>query len=142
MKKNRILFILRLAIALILIQTLRFKFTAHPDSVYIFEAVGLEVTLLQALEALKKGGRAVLVGLFEEAKISLPANIFVQKEISLVGSQGYNWDFQDSLALLKQGTIQLKPLITHEFPLDQTQEAFDLLMDPDNQAVKIVIKVT
>ena len=35
-------FILRLAVAVILIQTLRFKFTAHPDSVYIFTQVGLE----------------------------------------------------------------------------------------------------
>ncbi|HMC02384.1 MAG TPA: DoxX family protein [Flavobacteriaceae bacterium] len=37
-------FILRIVVALILIQTLRFKFTAHPDSVYIFETVGLEPT--------------------------------------------------------------------------------------------------
>jgi len=37
-------FVLRLIVALILIQTLRFKFTAHPDSVYIFEQVGLEPT--------------------------------------------------------------------------------------------------
>ncbi len=40
--KKRILFILRIVIAVILIQTLRFKFTAHPDSVYIFSKVGLE----------------------------------------------------------------------------------------------------
>jgi len=33
---------LRLIVAAILIQTLRFKFTAHPDSVYIFQTVGLE----------------------------------------------------------------------------------------------------
>jgi hypothetical protein len=33
---------LRIVVALILIQTLRFKFTAHPDSVYIFTKVGLE----------------------------------------------------------------------------------------------------
>ena len=33
---------LRIIIAIILIQTLRFKFTAHPDSIYIFEKVGLE----------------------------------------------------------------------------------------------------
>ncbi|MFS4481509.1 DoxX family protein [Hyunsoonleella sp. 2307UL5-6] len=33
---------LRIIVALILIQTLRFKFLAHPDSVYIFETVGLE----------------------------------------------------------------------------------------------------
>jgi len=37
-----IILILRIAVALILIQTLRFKFTAHPDSVYIFTKVGLE----------------------------------------------------------------------------------------------------
>lgn len=34
--------IIRIAVAIILIQTLRFKFTAHPDSVYIFSQVGLE----------------------------------------------------------------------------------------------------
>jgi len=33
---------LRIIIAIILLQTLRFKFTAHPDSVYIFSQVGLE----------------------------------------------------------------------------------------------------
>jgi len=33
---------LRIIVAAILIQTLRFKFTAHPDSVFIFTKVGLE----------------------------------------------------------------------------------------------------
>lgn len=42
MKRSHILLILRIAVAIILIQTLRFKFTAHPDSVYIFQTVGLE----------------------------------------------------------------------------------------------------
>ncbi len=40
--KKHIPFILRIIVAVILIQTLRFKFTAHPDSVYIFTKVGLE----------------------------------------------------------------------------------------------------
>lgn len=34
--------LLRIIVAIILVQTLRFKFTAHPDSVYIFTKVGLE----------------------------------------------------------------------------------------------------
>ncbi|WP_296385934.1 DoxX family protein [Winogradskyella sp.] len=42
MKSNKIILVLRIVVAIILIQTLRFKFTAHPDSVYIFETVGLE----------------------------------------------------------------------------------------------------
>ena len=41
MKKN-IHLGLRIVVAIILIQTLRYKFTAHPDSVYIFTRVGLE----------------------------------------------------------------------------------------------------
>lgn len=40
--KRHIPFILRIIVATILIQTLRFKFTGHSDSVYIFESVGLE----------------------------------------------------------------------------------------------------
>jgi putative oxidoreductase len=39
---KKILLIIRIGIALILIQTLYFKFTTHPDSVYIFSQVGLE----------------------------------------------------------------------------------------------------
>ena len=38
----KIILALRIIIAIILLQTLRFKFTAHPDSVYIFSTVGLE----------------------------------------------------------------------------------------------------
>ena len=33
---------LRILVAVILVQTLRFKFTAHPDSVYIFTMLNLE----------------------------------------------------------------------------------------------------
>jgi uncharacterized membrane protein YphA (DoxX/SURF4 family) len=41
MKKN-IHLGLRIVVAIILVQTLRYKFTAHPDSVFIFTSVGLE----------------------------------------------------------------------------------------------------
>ena len=40
--KNSLSIILRFIVAVILLQTLRFKFLAHPDSVYIFTKVGME----------------------------------------------------------------------------------------------------
>ena len=40
LRKNFLL--LRIIIAILLIQTLYFKFTAHPDSIYIFSQIGLE----------------------------------------------------------------------------------------------------
>ncbi len=39
---KKIFLVIRIIVALILVQTLFFKFTAHPDSVYIFSQVGLE----------------------------------------------------------------------------------------------------
>lgn len=106
-----------------------------------FEAVGINLTLVQALQVLKKGGRAILLGLFEKPELAIPANIFVQKEISLTGSQGYCWDFQGALKLLADKRINLKPLITHQMPFANVQEAFELLIDPKNDAVKVVIIV-
>ncbi|MDB4152241.1 hypothetical protein N9605_01565 [Flavobacteriaceae bacterium] len=40
--KNILSIILSIIVAVILLQTLRFKFLAHPDSVYIFTKVGME----------------------------------------------------------------------------------------------------
>ncbi len=40
--KKHIPLALRIIVAVILIQTLRFKFLGHEDSIYIFEKVGLE----------------------------------------------------------------------------------------------------
>jgi uncharacterized membrane protein YphA (DoxX/SURF4 family) len=40
--KNIISWILRLTVAIILLQTLWYKFTAHPDSVHIFSSLGVE----------------------------------------------------------------------------------------------------
>lgn len=104
-----------------------------------FEAVGLNTTLVQALQSLKKGGRAILLGLFEQPDAKIPANLFVQKEIGLLGSQGYCWDFQAAIRLIEQDKLDLKAMLTHEFPLSQVQQAFEVLMDPKSQAIKVAI---
>ena len=40
--KKYVFVILRLVIAIVLLQTLRYKFTGHPDSIHIFTLIGLE----------------------------------------------------------------------------------------------------
>ena len=42
MKTNFLQWLLRLVVAIILLQTLYFKFTATPESVYIFSTLGIE----------------------------------------------------------------------------------------------------
>jgi (R,R)-butanediol dehydrogenase/meso-butanediol dehydrogenase/diacetyl reductase/L-iditol 2-dehydrogenase len=103
-----------------------------------FEAVGRQASLIQALELLKNGGRATLLGIFEDPKPEIPINLFVQREISLLGSQGYAWDFEDSINLVASGKIKVGELITARLPLDHLQEGFNLLNQPGNSHIKIV----
>lgn len=106
-----------------------------------FEAVGIEKTLVESLKVLKKGGTSIVVGIFEDQDIRIPANIFVQKEIALIGSQGYCWDFQVALNLVERGDLKLEEIITHTLPLSALQQAFELLMDPKSRAIKVVIQL-
>ncbi|TXE11962.1 DoxX family protein [Seonamhaeicola algicola] len=72
--KKQISFILRLLVAIILIQTLRFKFTAHPDSVYIFSKVDLE-----------PNGR-IIIGVFELVAgilLLIPKTIYIGALLTL-----------------------------------------------------------
>jgi len=41
-KNGLVSLIIRIVVAVILVQTLRYKFTGHPDSIYIFTKVGME----------------------------------------------------------------------------------------------------
>jgi len=107
---------------------------------HAFEAVGMEATLTQALQAIRKGGKVTLLGIFEEQLPKIPINLFVQREISLSGSQGYAWDFQDSIDLVEQGRIKLSELVTTRLPLNQLQKGFDLLCQPGNNQVKILFE--
>ena len=105
---------------------------------FTFEAVGLSMTLEQALRSVRKGGLATLIGIFEKPMPEVPVNLFIQKEITLTGSQGYNWDFQKALTILSQNDLPLESLITHHFPLADLQDAFDLLTTHGNQAIKVL----
>ena len=108
---------------------------------WAFEAVGTEKTLNESLRVLKKGGTSIVVGIFEDLEIRIPANIFVQREIALIGSQGYCWDFQAALKLIDRGALKLGEIITHRLPLSELRQAFELLIDPRSKAIKVVIQM-
>jgi len=103
-----------------------------------FECVGVEETFIQAMMSIKKNGLATIVGIFVNPYITIPATRFITHEIRVQGSQGYCWDFP--VALSVAGTIPLKKLITHKFPLDKLQEGLETCLDRSKAAVKVIIK--
>jgi len=103
-----------------------------------FECAGREETFVQAISCLCKGGTATMVGIFEQPTIQIPASIFVSQEIIVQGSQGYCWDFDTALALTS--TLDLEKLVSHVFPLADVDKAMKAALDPNEKAVKIILK--
>jgi L-iditol 2-dehydrogenase len=66
-----------------------------------------------------------------------PWNI-VRDEITIRGTEGFTKvDYLNALNLLSTGKLDVKPIVTHEMPLTQINEACELVTG--KQAIKVVL---
>jgi 6-hydroxycyclohex-1-ene-1-carbonyl-CoA dehydrogenase len=102
-----------------------------------FEAVGKPETQKLALECLRTGGRAVLVG-YSPGEMSLNSGRVMFRELEIMGSLGCRpVDYPRVVELVREGRIRLTELVTHRFPLEQIDRAFDTLRSGD--AIRSVV---
>ncbi|TFG05046.1 MAG: hypothetical protein EU536_03085 [Promethearchaeota archaeon] len=103
--------------------------TLFPEGVDIsIEATGLDFILSQAFSATRKGGKILVVGIHSKS-FALPTLALSYREVSLIGTFSHVGAESDAMIrLLEAGKIQLSPLISHYFPLDAVDEAYDLFM--------------
>lgn len=102
-----------------------------------FEVVGKAETQEQALACLKTGGRAVFVGYSPES-MKLNAGRVMFRELEVMGSLGCRpVDYPRVIEMVRQGRIRLQELVTHRFPLEQIDEAFDTLRS--GSAIRVVV---
>lgn len=106
----------------------------------VIEAVGIQDTVHQALAAVKRGGEVTIAGLFEPI-IQIDMIRIVPSELTIRGSYSYSGlDFKKSLDLAANGRVQLKPLITHTFPLGEVRKAVDVITDGKEKHIKILLR--
>jgi 6-hydroxycyclohex-1-ene-1-carbonyl-CoA dehydrogenase len=92
-----------------------------------FEAVGKAATQQQALACLATGGRLVLVG-YSPEPMALNAGRVMFRELEVVGSLGCRpVDYPRVIELARQGRVKVAELVTHRFPLEEIELAFDTL---------------
>lgn len=95
-----------------------------------FEALGRPETFVQAVESVRDGGRAVMVGI-APAGVTAPVEItrVVRRKIQILGSYGARTrtDVPLILNLAQRGALQLDRLVTRRFTLHEADEAYRLL---------------
>ncbi|ELU06025.1 hypothetical protein CAPTEDRAFT_149787 [Capitella teleta] len=102
------------------------------------ECSGAEPSVQAGIYATKSGGMLVLVGL-GAAEVKLPIVNAATREVDIRGIFRYANSYPTALAMVASGAVNVKPLVTHHFPLEKTLDAFETALTGAGGAVKVVI---
>ncbi|NWF92790.1 MAG: alcohol dehydrogenase catalytic domain-containing protein [Syntrophaceae bacterium] len=105
------------------------------------EIKGREMPVEQAVRMARHGGRIVVMGMGSQSSPVFWKG-FVEKEIQLVGSRVTLGDFPRALSLMSRGRFHPDLLISKEFGLEKTGEAFRLLEEQPDRYLKFLIRVS
>ncbi len=108
---------------------------------FSIEAVGIAPTAKNSLECLKIGGTAVWIGNAQKI-IEVNMQDIVTRELKIKGNYVYDLNgFADSLKLLSERKINIKPLITHSYKLEDGVQAFkDLENNREGKMLKVMLE--
>jgi len=102
----------------------------------MFEASGNERAVRAGLEVLKPRGVLMQLGLGGDVSIS--QNLIVAKEIEIRGSFRFHDEFALAVDLINHRRVDVKPLLSGIYPLDQAVAAFEIAGDR-NKSMKVQI---
>lgn len=91
----------------------------------LLECSGAPTALADGLARLGPNGRAAMVGM-PKSPVTLPLSNLNVNELSIFLVNRYKDTWPTAIALASDGRVELAPLITHRFPLEQTAEALML----------------
>ena len=91
------------------------------------EVIGNPVTIQQAFNAVRWGGRVVVVG-YSSKEATIDSSRLMFREIEIKGSLGCGpQDYPKIIELVRQGRIRVKEMVTHRFKLEEINDGFKLL---------------
>lgn len=102
----------------------------HPDKGYfdvLFECSGAAPALVAGIAAMRPRGVVMQLGMGGD--MTLPMLMLTAKELDLRGSFRFHEEFAMAVQLMQGGQIDVKPLISHTFGIEDAVEAFEVATD-------------
>ncbi|XP_023209882.1 sorbitol dehydrogenase-like [Centruroides sculpturatus] len=110
---------------------------AEPD--ISIDCCGVELAISTSIYATKSGGIILLVGMGPD-KVTVPLVNAAIREIDIRGIFRYANCYPTALQLVATGAVNLKPLVTHRFKLEESLKAFETARNSASGAIKVVIQ--
>lgn len=106
----------------------------------VIESVGSPETIRQCVNVVRPGGTVLVFGICTELVDAFDAFPFYFKEINVVGSRAMTGEeFEPCIGLVASNAVNLKPLITHRFPLERIKEGLELLDKSPGDALRVAV---
>lgn len=106
---------------------------------FVFECCGKQEAVDQAIKLLKPGGKLLLIGIPEFERWSFPSDEFRRKEIVVQNVRRQNECTHAVLELIANKKVDVAPMVTHHFPFDKTDKAFELVAGYQDGVMKAMI---
>ena len=90
-----------------------------------FEVAGSDQAVHFALEAVRPGGRVVLVGIPEGDRTSFRASLARRKGLTILLSRRMGEVYPRAIRLVQDGAVDLEPLVSHRFDLPDAAAALE-----------------
>lgn len=112
----------------------------HPDGFdCVVDATGVPAVVQEGLAAVRRGGKLMVFGVApEEARVEVSPFRIYNDEITLVGSMAVLYTFVQAIELLRGGSVQTEPLLTHTFPLDEFEDALAAMQAGEGIKVQVL----
>lgn len=111
-----------------------------PDKADVmFECVGVQDTITDAVAAARKGSRIVIVGVFGKKPV-VDLGLVQDRELTLTGTLMYQKaDYEQAIALAAAGKVRLEDLISDHFPFEQYLQAYEKIERAKGNIMKVMI---
>jgi L-iditol 2-dehydrogenase len=103
------------------------------------ECSGAEPALALAIRSTSRGGKMISIGRSAKSFLSIPLFDAADNEVDIIGAFRYHGNYPTALALIASGRVNVKPLISHHFKMEESAEAFDTAEKGKGNAIKVII---
>lgn len=105
----------------------------------VVESSGNTAAFNQAVRSVRPGGKLVLLSIY--GKTDFPAEIdnIITKDADVICVLASCNSFKPTIAMMESGRLNVKPLITHRFPLEKAGEALQMIKDKKECRIKVLL---
>jgi len=117
------------------------KITDGKGAHVVLETAGNVITVQQTVDAVKRGGTIVMVGMAPQDIIEFNFARLMNKEAQIKTVFRYRNLYPVAINAIASGAIDIKRIVSHEFDFENTKEAFDFVISNPKDVIKAVIRI-